>query len=359
MFKILVLNLGGTSSKVAIYEDTKVKADHTIRHSEEDLKNAPLSRDQLQYRKKLVLDWIAQNGERMENFSAVAARGATIPEAYRGGTYLVDGKYKDLLLELYIPDKPLIHGNRMITPLSLALTEGLNIPVYITDPSSVNELTDIAKVSGIKGFERRGRFHALNQRVVGRKHAEKIGKPYKDCRFVVAHMGAGISVAAHRDGLIVDVNDAGEGYGTFTPERAGTVATEVMLTLSYDKGLSKSEVFRMIRGGGGFMSHLGTSDLRKVEAMVDGGDKYAELVMQALFYQIAKEIGSYAAVLKFDLDAILLTGGLAYSKRLTETLIDHVGKIAPVVLYPGEFENEALALGAYRVLSGETKAIVL
>jgi butyrate kinase len=151
MFKILVLNLGGTSSKVAIYEDLNVKADHTIRHSAEEMKAAPLSRDQVPYRKKLVLDWLAQNGERIENFSAIAARGATIPEASLGGTYLVDGKYRDLLLELYIPDKPLIHGNRMITPLSLSLVEGLNIPIYITDPSSVNEMTPMARLSGIKG----------------------------------------------------------------------------------------------------------------------------------------------------------------------------------------------------------------
>jgi butyrate kinase len=176
---------------------------------------------------------------------------------------------------------------------------------------------------------------------------------------VVAHLGGGISVGAHLGGKVVDVADAGEGYGPFTPQRAGTVGTEVMLNLCYDKGLTRDEVFRMIRGGGGLMAYLGTDDLREVEARVDAGDKEAELVMETMFYQIAKEIGYYATVLKFDVEAILLTGGLAYSKRLTSRVSEYVGKIAPIVLYPGEFENEALAAGAYRVLSGQEKPIIL
>jgi butyrate kinase len=358
VFKILVLNLGSTSSKVAVYEDQELSYDFVLRH-EEEMKSSPTAGAQAPYRKKLVLDWLSEHGEKMENFQAIAARGATIPEASLGGTYLVEGKYKDLLLELYVPDKPLIHGNRIITPLSLSLVEGLNIPIYITDPSSVNEMSPVAKLSGIKGFERRGRFHALNQKMVARKHAEKLGKDYRDCRFVVAHMGGGISVGAHKDGLVVDANDAGEGYGSFSADRAGTVGTEVMLTLAYDRGLSRSEVFRAIRGEGGLVSHLGTADLKEVSRMAEEGDKYARLVMDALFYQIAKDIGHYAACLKFDLDAILLTGGMAYSSHLVDSVTGYVEKLAPVAAYPGEFENEALAAGAYRVLSGQEAPIIL
>jgi butyrate kinase len=359
MFKILVLNLGGTSSKVAVFEDRKQKCDITLRHSEQEMAAAPTARDQVPYRKKLILDWLESVGEKMENFNAIAARGATIPEAHLGGTYLVDGVYKKLLLELFIPDKPLVHGNRIITPLSLELAAPTGIPVYITDPSSVNELSPMAKLSGIKEFERRGRFHALNQKLVGRKHAEALGKSYKDARLVVAHMGGGISVAAHKDGLVVDVNDAGEGYGPFTADRAGTVGTEVMLTLCFKRGLTYDQVFRQVRGGGGLVSHLGTGDLREVEAMVDAGNEYAKLVMETLFYQIAKEIGYCAAVLEFQLDAVVLTGGMAYSKKLVSALTQYAHRIAPVVTYPGEFENEGLALGAYRVLSGEEKPILL
>ncbi|MDR2368732.1 MAG: butyrate kinase [Deltaproteobacteria bacterium] len=358
MFKILVLNLGGTSSKVAIYEDKNCVCDFTLRH-EEEMKSSPTAAQQVPYRKELVLNWLREQGEKIENFDAIAARGATIAEAYQGGTYLVEGKYRELLLELYIPDMPLIHGNRIITPLSLSLVEGLNIPIYITDPSSVNEMSDLARVSGIKGFERRGRFHALNHRIVGRKHAEKIGKTYKEARLVVAHMGGGISIGAHQDGKVIDANDAGEGYGPFSPDRAGTVGTEVMLTLAYDRGLTRQQVFRMVRGQAGLVSHLGTADLKTAEAMARDGDKYADLIVETLYYQIAKEIGFCAAVLDFDLDAVLLTGGMAYSERLVKTITKKVQKIAPVVPYPGEFENEALAAGAYRVLSGEEKPIIL
>jgi butyrate kinase len=358
VFKILVLNLGSTSSKVAVYEDQNLRYDFVLRH-EEEMKSSPTAGAQVPYRRELVLNWLAEHGEKMENFQAVAARGATIPEASKGGTYLVAGKYRDLLMELYIPDKPLIHGNRIITPLSLSLVEGLDIPIYITDPSSVNEMTPMAKLSGIKGVERRGRFHALNQKMVARKHAERLGKSYKDCRFVVAHMGGGISVGAHKDGLVVDANDAGEGYGSFSADRAGTVGTEVMLNLAYDRGLSRSEVFRIIRGEGGLVSHLGTADLKEVSEMAENGNEYAKLVMDTLFYQISKDIGYYAATLKFDLDAILLTGGMAYSDRLVDSVTGYVGKLAPVAAYPGEFENEALAAGAYRVLSGQEEPILL
>ncbi|MDR1487574.1 MAG: butyrate kinase [Deltaproteobacteria bacterium] len=359
MYKILVLNLGATSSKVSIYEDLSVKVDSVIRHSKQEMQAAPLSRDQVVYRKKMVLQWLADNGEAMENFDAVAARGATTPEANQGGTYLVDGKYRELLLQIYIPDEPPLHGNRIITPLALSLTEGLNIPIYVTDPTSVDEMTPKAKLSGLKGHPRRSCFHALNHRIVARKHAAKLGKPYPECRFVVAHMGGGISVGAHENGLVVDAGDTAEGYGPFSPERSGTISTGVMMELCYRQEITKDQFHRLVRGNGGLASHLGTSDLREVEARVDSGDQEAQLVMEAMFYQIIKEIGSYAAVLKFELDSIILTGGLAYSRRLVSRVEQYVGKLAPVAVYPGEFENEALAAGAYRVLSGQEKAIVL
>ncbi|MDR2198855.1 MAG: butyrate kinase [Deltaproteobacteria bacterium] len=359
MFKILVLNLGSTSSKVAVYEDLELLADATLRHSESEMRAAPTAADQIVYRKKLITDWLGENNFQTRDFAAIAARGATIPEAHRGGTYLVAGRYRDLLMELFVPDKPLIHGNRIITPISLSLASETGAPVYITDPSSVNEMTEVAKISGLKGSERRGRFHALNQKMVARRHAANMGKAYKDCRFVVAHMGGGISVGAHRDGLVVDANDAGEGYGPFTADRAGTVATEVMLALCYERGLSQAEAHRVIRGDAGLMSHLGTADLREAERMADSGDSYAALVIEALFYQIAKEVGHYAACLNFDLDAVILTGGMAHSERLVKRVGDRVGKLAPLAVYPGEFENEALARGALRVLTGEEKPIVL
>jgi butyrate kinase len=359
MFKILVLNLGGTSSKVAVYEDRTLKHVATIRHSKEEMAAAPTAQSQVAYRKRLFLDWLKGIGEGMEGFSAIASRSPAVPEAVFSGTYLLEGLYKERLLSLHTPDKPMVHATWIMAPLAIELTGGLGIPVYITDPTSVNEMAPVAKVSGIRGFERKSRLHALNQKQVARKHAEALGKPYRDCRFVVAHLGGGISVGAHREGLVVDVNDLRAGTGPFSSDRAGTVATEAMLELCFKRGLGYEQVLRMLMGGSGLVSHLGTGDLRDVEAMADSGDGYAGLVMEALFYQISKEIGACVAVLDYDLDAVILTGGLSNSKRLVESVSRGVRRVAPVAVYPGEFENEALAFGAYRVLSGEEKPIIL
>ncbi|MDR1043918.1 MAG: butyrate kinase [Candidatus Adiutrix sp.] len=359
MSKILILNLGGTSSKVAVYDGTLLLVEQTLRHTEENMRAAPTAREQLEYRKSLILAWLAEKQLSMSYISAVAVRGATIKIAAQSGTYLVTGRYKQELMDLFIPDKPLIHGNRVVTPLALALVGDLDIPIYITDPSSVNEMSAKATISGVKGYQRRSRFHALNQKMVARKHAEKLGRDYRDCRFVVAHLGGGISIGAHESGRVTDANDAGDGYGPFSADRAGTVSTEAMLDMCYGRSLSQPEVYALIRGGGGLISHLGTGDLREVEAMADGGNEEAALIHDALVYQIAKEIGAYAAVLKFDLEAILLTGGMAYSQRLVNGLKEYIGKLAPVEVYAGEFENEALAAGACRVLSGQEEAIIL
>jgi butyrate kinase len=359
MFKILVLNLGSTSSKVAVYEDRALRHEATIRHSKGEGEADPCARAQMAYRKRLLLDWLSGIGERLEGFSAIAARGPAVPEANVSGTYSLEGLYKRRLLELQDIDGPLVHGAWVMVHLTADLVGGLGIPVYVTDPASVNEMTPMARLSGIKGVERLGRFHALNQKLVARKHAEALGKAYRDCRFVVGHLGGGISVAAHRDGIIVDVNDLREGYGPFSSDRAGTVATEDMLDICFKRGLSYEEAFRMVRGKAGIVSHLGTTDFREVEARADSGDGYARLVMETMAYQISKEIGQCAAVLEYDLEAVILTGGLSYSKGLVELVTHRVRRLAPVALYPGEFENEGLALGAYRVLAGEERPIVL
>jgi butyrate kinase len=359
MFNILVLNLGGTSTKVAVFRDTQVEDEYTFRHSDEDISRLPLSAQQLEYREDLVKKWLKENGHTIERFDAVAVRGATIREANRSGTYLVKGFYKELLMELFIPEQPLVNGIRIVTPLALNLVGDLNIPIYITDPPSVDELQPIAKVSGLVEYERRGRFHALNQRAVARKHAQSLGKSYKECRLIVAHMGGGISVGAHQDGVVIDVNDAGDGYGPFSPDRAGTVSTEAMLDMCFNKKLSYQEVYRHIRGEAGIFAHLGTKDIRIVEQRIKSGDKKARLIFDAMVYQVAKEIGSCAAVLKGKADAILLTGGISYSEMVVSSIKNYVEAFAPVTVYPGEYENEALAAGALRILNKEEEPIIL
>lgn len=359
MFRILVLNLGGTSSKVAIYEDLKEIADFTLRHTPEDMQKNPLVRDQVVYRKKMIQDWLAEHSLTISDFDAIGARGASVPQAYMSGTYLVEGYYQELLFKVHKPEDPFVHGIRMITPLALEMMGERQIPIYITDPPSVREQLPVARISGIKEFERTPQGHVLNQKAVGRFHAEKIGKNYNECCFAIAHLGGGISVAAHENGKLIEMNDAGDGHGPFSPDRAGTVYTGHLLNMIYTQKLSYPEFYKKLRGEGGVKSHLGTNDMRKVEARVKGGDEYAKLVYDAMIYQVARELGACVVALKGEVEAILVTGGIAYSNYLIDGLKGYLEKLAPVVAYPGEFENQALAGGAYRVLSGQEQPIIL
>lgn len=359
MFKILIINLGGTSSKVAIYERNEVLIEMILDHDIYDMQRFPLSGQQLKYREGLIRNWLDKEKVSIDDLDAIAIRGATIPEAKQSGTYLVNDYYKKLLLELYIPEEPLVNGIRIVTPLAFRLIEDRTIPVYITNPPSVDEMQPIAKLSGLSEYTRKGRFHALNQKAVAYKHATSLGQSYDECNFIVAHMGGGISVGAHEKGKVVDVNDAGDGYGPFSPDRAGTVSTEVMLDLCFNRGLTYEEIYTYIRGEAGIYSYLKTRDMREVETLIDNGSIKALLIFQAMAYQIAKEIGSCAAVLKGNVDAILLTGGISYSQRMVSLITEYVKLFAPVTVYPGEYENEALAIGAYKVLSNQEKAILL
>jgi butyrate kinase len=354
MYKILVLNLGSTSSKVAIYHDKTCIADHTIRHSVEDMQKHPLGKDQLSFRKKLILDWLRENGAAIEDFDAIAGRGANTDEGARtGGTYLVDENYAKALLGKFDPEIPIIHGIRLVAPMALEFARVKGIPFYITDPTSVDEMRPIARTSGFAAYERKPGFHPLNHKAVARKYAQSVGKDYNELRLIVAHMGGGVSVGAHCCGKVIDANDCADGYGPFSPERAGTVSAGVMLDICFSGKYTKQEIYHQIRAASGVFSHLGTKDMKEVETRVAGGDKKAALVFEALAYNIAKEIGQCYVALECDCEAIIFTGGMAYSKLLMEYIKKYAGKLAPFVMYPGEFENEALAFGAYRVLSGQ------
>lgn len=353
MYRILVMNLGGTSTKLAIFEDKQCVVDYSCKHSLEEMEKNPLSVDQVAYRKEIILNWLSENGFSMDDFDALAVRCTPIKEVRDGGTYEIAGTYREKVLAHYHPDQVPEHGTRISVPIAEELIGERKIPMYVTDPGSVNELSEIARISGIKDYPYTSSFHALNQRATARKYAESVGKAYQDCRLIVAHLGAGISVGAHVNGRICDVNNAGYGTGPFTPQRAGTVETGTLISLCFDKGLTKKEVQRIVRGDAGVLSHLGTDDMREVEARIASGDRYAELVFNAMAYQIAKAIGAEAAVLQGQVDAILITGGIAHSNKLVDEISSYVKAFAPVIAFPGEFENEALALGAYRVMSGE------
>lgn len=357
MYRILVINPGGLTTKLAVYEDKKCVLEYSKKHTQEEIDQGPLSWQQVIWRKDAILAWLQENEWTMDDFDALAVRGAPSSETTFGGTYLVKGRYRDAVMKLYHPDEVPIHGTRMTCAIAEALIGDRDIPIFVTDPGSVNELKPVARICGVKGYTRFASFHALNQKATARKFAEKIGKPYKDCRVIVAHLGSGITVGAHEGGKVVEVNNGGMGYGPMSPQRAGTVATSIMLELCFDKGYTREQVQRMVRGEAGVMALLGTDNMQEVEAMIQKGDEKAELVFNSMAYQIAKEIGSCTAALRGKVDGICITGAIAHSKRLVEEITSYVSTFAPVHVFPGEFENEALAFGAYRVLTGEEEPI--
>ncbi len=357
-YKLLILNLGGTSSKVSIYEDDKHIVTKSLLHSVEDMEAHPLSKDQVAYRKNIVLDFLATNKYTMVDFDAIVMRAPPF-RVKKGGTYLVEGKCREIIMDYYHPDDRPIHGNRIVLPLIDALLEGRKVPIYLVDPDMVDEFPELAHVSGMPGVERTPSIHYLNQKAVARKYASDIGKPYKDLRLIICHLGGGISVGAHEYGIAIDGNEGSEGWGPFSADRAGTVATGVMLHICYDLGLTKEEAHRMVRGNAGLKGHLGTVDLREVEKRIADGDKKAALIFNALAYQISKEIGSCYAALRGNVDAILFTGGMANSEKLISTIESYVGSFSPFALYPGEMEQEALALGTYRVLTGVEEPVIM
>lgn len=357
MYQILVLNLGGTSTKVSIFHDEKPAAEKNIQHTPEDMTIYNTSQEQVRYRAELIRRWMSENGYSMEDIDAIAIRGCYIQQVKKSGTYIMNDALKKRTLQHYTPDAPPIHGIPLILPVVQELLSGRNRPIYVTDPTSVDEKLPEACLSGTPSMIRLGRFHPLNQKAAARKAALAMGRKYEECNFVVAHLGAGISVGAHRRGRVVDVNDVGMGDGPFTPERAGTVPNGQLLDICFSGCYSKEQVRKMLRGNGGVMGYLGTKDMREAESRIEQGDEKAALVFRAMALQIAKEIGSCCAVLQGEVDRIILTGGIAHSKRMTDAIQSYVSSFAPVEIMPGEFENEALALGALRVLRGEIQPI--
>ena len=357
-YHILILNLGGTSTKVSIYEDDRHVATKSISHSVAEMEANPLSKDQVAYRKGLVTAYLEENGCSVEDFDTIVMRAPPF-RVKKGGTYLVEGKCRDVVMAYYHPDERPIHGNRIVLPLIDSLLGDRKVPVYLVDPDMVDEFPEIAHVSGLPDYPRIPSIHYLNQKAVARKYAADIGRPYGDLRLIICHLGGGISIGAHEYGVAIDSNEGSEGWGPFSTDRAGTVSTGVMLEICFDKGLSKQEAHGVLRGKAGLKGHLGTDDLREVEKRIADGDKKAELIFNAMAYQIAKEIGGCYAALRGKADAILFTGGISYSKAMLKAVTSYVGDFAPIAVYPGEMEQEALALGAYRVLTGAEELVIM
>jgi butyrate kinase len=359
MFRVLNINPGSTSTKVAVYDDESPLFVEILRHSSEELAAYPRIPDQYAFRRDAVLRLLADHGIELESLDAVVGRGGIL-RPIESGTYRVNEK---MLVELRTP-KEREHASNLGAIIADEIARRAGVPAFIVDPVCVDEFEPIACVSGLPEIERRSLSHALNLKMAARRAAKDLSRPYSEVNLVVVHMGGGISVAPHKRGRQVDVNQALDGTGPFSPERAGGLPVGDVLRMAYsippyDKNhYTYEEMFKKIAGQGGLVAHLGTNDATEVERRIVNGDEHARLIYEAMAYQIAKEIGLMATVLKGEVDAIVLTGGLAYSEMLVGWIRERVAWVAPVMVYPGEDEMLAMAQGVLRVLRGDEEARV-
>ncbi len=348
--KILVINPGSTSTKVAIFEDENQVDLKVLRHSPEELSKFKTLWEQFDFRLKIILEFLNENGLRPTDFSAVVGIGGLL-RPVKGGTYLVNEKMLEDARNNFQGE----HPSNLGCALAYEIAKIGNVEAFTVDPVSVDEFEPLARYSGHPLIQRRSLSHALNIHATARLASEKIGKRYEEANFVVAHLGGGISVCPVKGGKIIDANDASSD-GPFSPERTGGLPLQPFITLCFSGKYTEQEMRKLVMGKGGLVAYLGTNDASEIERRIKEGDAYAREVYEAMAYQIAKEIGAMATVLKGDVDAVVLTGGLANSKMLVDWITERVSFIAPVIVFPGEDEMRALAMGALRVLRGEEKA---
>lgn len=350
-YKLLIINPGSTSTKIGVYEDETSLFEETLRHSSEEMQNFSGIFDQLDFRKNIILDILKEKNFDIKDLDAVVGRGGLL-KPIEGGTYAVnESMLRDLKIGVLGQ-----HASNLGGIIASEIGKELDIPSFIVDPVVVDEMDDVARISGMPEIQRKSIFHALNQKAVAKRYAKEQNKDYNKINVIIAHMGGGISVGAHKHGRVVDVNNCLDGEGPFSPERSGSLPVGDLAKLCFSGKYTLDEIKKKINGKGGFVAYLNTNDARDVEKLVNLGDKKAELVFEAMSYQVSKEIGACAAVLSGKVDAIILTGGIAYGKATVKSITDRVSFIAPVVVYPGEDELLALVQGGLRVLKGEEKA---
>ena len=354
IYRMLVINPGSTSTKIAVFENTTSVFEKKLSHSTEEINVYPRIADQLDFRKNVIVDAVKEAGIDMSAMDAIVSRGGLT-------RFIVSGVYEinEIMLDELKSGRFGEHASNLGSMLAFDIANEHNIPCYTADPVVVDELQDIARLSGIPQIERVSIFHALNQKAVARRAAAAIGKAYDECNFVVAHLGGGISVAAHNNGKCIDVNNALGGEGPYSPERAGGLPVFSIVDMCYSGEYTKEEIKKLLVGKGGLTAYLGTNDGLEIDSMIKNGDEKAKKVFFGMGYQVAKEIGAAATVLCGKVDAVILTGGLAYNKELVEYIENMVKYICPVIIYPGEDELLALAESGLRVLSGAEQAKIL
>ena len=352
MYRILSINPGSTSTKFGVYEDERNVLEKTIRHSAEELNGFPKVADQFLFRKELILRELTREGIAVD-FNAVVGRGGLVKPVDAGVYEVNEALKKDLASAPYGE-----HASNLGGLIAAEIAQSIaGCRAFIADPVVVDELQEVARITGLPAFRRTSKFHALNQKAIAKKYAADNGKRYEDLNLIVAHLGGGISVGAHRRGRVIDVNNAINADGPFSPERAGALPTGDLVDLCFSGKHTQAEIQKMLNGKGGLMAHLGINEAHVAAQRINDGDKQAELVMDAMVYNIAKEIGAMATVLEGAIDAVILTGGIAYNQYVVENLKPKIAFLAPVAVYAGEDELGALAMGGLRVLRGEAAKV--
>ncbi|WP_286229089.1 butyrate kinase [Neobacillus mesonae] len=349
-YRILIINPGSTSTKIGIFDNDISILEKTIRHDTEIINSFANIIDQYEFRKNTILETLDYEGINISKLKAVCGRGGLL-RPIEGGTYAVNEQMLADLRTGYSGQ----HASNLGGIIAFEIASALNIPAYIVDPVVVDELDPIARISGFPLIERKSIFHALNQKAVARRVAKELGKDYNALNLIVVHMGGGITVGVHKQGRVVEVNNGLHGEGPFSPERAGTVPGGDLVALCFSGEYYREEIMKMLVGQGGLVGYLGTNDAVKVEERIAAGDIEAKLIYDAMAYQVAKEVGAASAVLSGNVEAIILTGGLAYGRDFVTAISNRINWIADVIIQPGEDELQALAEGALRVLRGEEK----
>ncbi len=350
-FRILAVNPGSTSTKVAVYDNEEPVFTEVLRHPVEQIEKYSTIYDQFGFRKDLVLKTLEEKNIRLDSLDAVVGRGGNM-KPVPGGTHRVNEQMvEDLKVGIMGQ-----HASNLGGIIAFAIAQPLNLPSFVVDPVIVDEFDELARISGMPEIQRKSKDHPLNQKAVARRAAAEMGGEYHHFNFLVSHLGGGISVGVHRKGRIVDVNNCLDGDGPFSPERAGGLPVGALIDMCYSGKYTREEMRRKIVGGGGLVAYLGTNDGREIAKRIQEGDRYARLIYEAMAYQVSKEIGAGATVLKGDVDAIILTGGLAFDDMLVDWIKERIGFIARVFVYPGEFEMIAMVQGVLRVLKGQEKA---
>ncbi|WP_445429316.1 butyrate kinase [Bacillus atrophaeus] len=349
--RILILNPGSTSTKIGVFHNERCIFEVTLRHNAEELQRFHSIIDQYGFRKRHILESLHEQGINISKFDAVCARGGLL-RPIEGGTYEVN----DVMIEDLKSGYAGQHASNLGGIIAREIADGLNIPSYIVDPVVVDEMSALAKISGMPEIERKSIFHALNQKAVARQAAASLGKRYENMKMIVTHMGGGITVGVHDRGKVADVNNGLHGEGPFSPERAGTVPAGDLVDLCFSGKYTREDIMKKLVGTGGLLGYLDTTDAVRVENMIQSGDEKARLIYEAMAYQVAKEIGAASAVLKGEVEVIVLTGGLAYGKSFVSSIRSYIDWISDVLVFPGENELQSLAQGALRVLLGEEQS---